>query len=78
MHVPKTPSHGPAPLGSSLLSPHSNFISFREAAVLLSMVYRSYVFPGSVRVFGFIPAQLAGQAPVDSQPFPHSHHKQFP
>lgn len=81
MHTPKTPSHSPAPLGSSLLSSRSNFISFQEAAVLFSMVYRSYVFPGCVRMFGFVPALLAEHTPptpVDSQPPPHSHHKLLP
>lgn len=49
----------PWPWGSSLLSSSSDFVHFQEAAVLLSMVYRSYVLPRSVRMFGFIPALLA-------------------
>lgn len=83
---PQTPSHGPAPLGSPLLSSHSNFISFQEAAVLLSMIYRSFVFPGSVRMFGFVPALLAEHPPPTPRPASHFltaiinsfHHKLHP
>lgn len=39
----------------------------------------SYAFAVSVRVFVFVPARLAEQAPtlVENEPFPHSHRKQF-